>query len=101
MIQPKMSQLVLNTQAHPSHRVSTVSHFYTLSVFIVSISIRRDSMISLGGHGENRGSNLMGNKYNICTFSLITIPDNAPVSRSMMIDVKQCMMHEIFFVFQW
>jgi hypothetical protein len=30
-----------------------------------------DSMISLGGHGENRGLNLMGNKCNICTFSRI------------------------------
>jgi hypothetical protein len=32
-------------------------------------------MISFGGHGENRGSNLMENKYNICTFSLVTIPN--------------------------
>jgi hypothetical protein len=37
-------------------------------------SIGEDSMISLGGHGENRGSNLMGNKYNICIFSLIAVP---------------------------
>jgi hypothetical protein len=74
--QPKMSQLVSNMQAHPSHCVSTVSHFYTLSVSMVSTG--EDSMISLRGHGENRGSNLMGNKYNICTFSLITIPKNDP-----------------------
>jgi hypothetical protein len=42
------------------------------------VSIGEDSMISLGGHGENRGSNLMGNKYNICSFSFITITKNAP-----------------------
>jgi hypothetical protein len=42
------------------------------------VSIGEDSMISLGGHGENQGSNLMGNKYNVCTFSLITVPKNAP-----------------------
>jgi hypothetical protein len=60
-IQPRMSHLVSNMQAHPSHLVSTVSHFHTLSVSMVSIG--EDSMISLGGHGENRGSNLMGKKY--------------------------------------
>jgi hypothetical protein len=43
-----------------------------------TVSIGEDSMISLEGHGENRGSNLMGNKYNIFTFSLIAIPKNAP-----------------------
>jgi hypothetical protein len=42
------------------------------------VSIGEDSMISFGDHGENRGSNLMGNNYNICTFSLITIPKNTP-----------------------
>jgi hypothetical protein len=42
------------------------------------VSIGEDSMVSLRGHGENRGSNLMGNKYNIYTFSLITIPKHAP-----------------------
>jgi hypothetical protein len=42
------------------------------------VIIDEDSVISLGGHGENRGKNLMGNKYNIYTFSLITIPKNAP-----------------------
>jgi hypothetical protein len=41
------------------------------------VSISEDSMISLGGYGKNRGSNLMENKYNICTFSLIAIPKNA------------------------
>jgi hypothetical protein len=61
-------------QAHPSH--STVGHFYTLSVSMVGIG--EDSIISLGGHGENRGSNLMGNKYKKLTFSLITPPKNAP-----------------------
>jgi hypothetical protein len=42
------------------------------------VSIGEDSMISLGGHGVNRGSNLMVNKYNICTFSLMTPPKNDP-----------------------
>jgi hypothetical protein len=60
-IQPRMSHPVSNMQAHPFHWVSTVSHFYTLSVSMVSTG--KDSMISLGGHGENRGSNLMENKY--------------------------------------
>jgi hypothetical protein len=84
MIQSRMCQLVSNMQAHPSHWVSTVSNFYTLSVFMVSIG--EDRMISLVGHGENRGSNLMGNKYNICTFSLISIPKNPPppISQAMM-----------------
>jgi hypothetical protein len=50
-IQPRMSHLVSNMQAHPSHLVSTVSHFYFLSVSMVSIG--EDSMIFLGGHGEN------------------------------------------------
>jgi hypothetical protein len=56
-IQPRMSHLFSNMQAHPSHSVGTVSHFNTLSVSVVSIG--EDSMISLGGHGENRESNLM------------------------------------------
>jgi hypothetical protein len=42
------------------------------------VSIGKDSMISLGGHGKNQGSNLNGNKYNIFTFSLIKIPENGP-----------------------
>jgi hypothetical protein len=42
------------------------------------ISTGEDSMISLGGHAENRGSNLMGNKYNMSIFSLVTIPKTAP-----------------------
>jgi hypothetical protein len=50
--------------------------FTLLSVSVVSIG--EDSTISLGGHGENRGSNLMGNKYNILTFSLVAIPKSAP-----------------------
>jgi hypothetical protein len=62
------------------------------------VSVGEDSMISFGGHWENRGPNLMGNKYIICTFSLIAMP---PVSPPVMINVKQCMVHEIFFVFQW
>jgi hypothetical protein len=62
------------------------------------VSIGEDSMISFGGHGENRGSNLMGNKYNICTFSLIATQKMPSVSPSMMINVKQCMGREIFFV---
>jgi hypothetical protein len=37
-----------------------------------------DSMVSFGGHVEIRGSNLMKIEYNICTFSLVTIPINAP-----------------------
>jgi hypothetical protein len=65
------------------------------------VSIGEDSMISLGDNGENQGSNLMGNKYSICTFSLITIPKMLPVSQPMMINVKQCMVREIFFLFQW
>jgi hypothetical protein len=51
------------------------------------VSIGEDSMISLGGRGENRGSNVMINKYNRCTFSLTTIPKNAPLSPFMMINV--------------
>jgi hypothetical protein len=74
-IQPRMCHLVSNMQAHPSYCVSTVKSFCTSLVSMVSIG--EDSMISLGGHGKNRGSNLMGNKYNIRTFSL-TIPKNAP-----------------------
>jgi hypothetical protein len=73
-IQPRKSHIVSNMQAHPSHWVSTDSHFYTLSVSMDSIG--EDSFISLGGHGENRGSNLMWNKYNIWTFSLIKIPND-------------------------
>jgi hypothetical protein len=67
------------------------------------VSIGEYSMISLGGHGENRGSNLMINKYNICTFLLITVPKMPPVSPPMMISVKQCMVGEIYIyiVFQW
>jgi hypothetical protein len=42
------------------------------------VRIGEDSMFSLRGHGENRESNLMGNNYNICIFSLIAIPKNAP-----------------------
>jgi hypothetical protein len=41
MIQPRMSHLVSNMQACPSHWVTTVSHFCSLSV----------SMVSLGGVG--------------------------------------------------
>jgi hypothetical protein len=33
-IQPRMSHLVSNMQAHPSHWVSTVSHFYTLFLWL-------------------------------------------------------------------
>jgi hypothetical protein len=40
------------------------------------VSIGEDSMISLGGHGENQGSNLMRNKY-MYIFTL-TIPKNDP-----------------------
>jgi hypothetical protein len=40
--------------------------------------IGEDSMVSLRGHGENLGSNKMGNKYNICAFSLIAIPKDTP-----------------------
>jgi hypothetical protein len=39
----------------------------------------------------------MENKYNICTFSLTAIPKMPPVSPPMMINVKQCMVREIFF----
>jgi hypothetical protein len=64
------------------------------------VSIDEDSRISLGGHGEYRRSNLMKNN-NICTFSLITTPKKPPVSPLVMINVKQCMVGKIFFVFQW
>jgi hypothetical protein len=65
------------------------------------VTIGEDSICSLRSHGENRESNLMENKYNIFTFSLITITKKPPVSPPMMINVKQCTVREIFFVFQW
>jgi hypothetical protein len=40
------------------------------------VSIGQAGMISMRGHGENQGSNLMGSKYN--AFSLIIITLNAP-----------------------
>jgi hypothetical protein len=99
-IQLRMSHLVWNMQAHPSHWVSTVSHFYTLTVSMFSIG--EDHMISLGGHGENRGSNLRGNIYIIYVyFHLQQYQKMPPVSLPMIINVKQCMVCEIFFVLQW
>jgi hypothetical protein len=68
MIQPRISHLVSNMQAHPSHCVSTVSNCYTLSVSMVSIG--EDSMISLGGHGKNLGSNLTYNNIKKCPLYL-------------------------------
>lgn len=55
--------------AGPPFVLSEYCHFYTSSVSVVSV--RKDSMISLGGHEENQWSDVMGNKYNICTFLLI------------------------------
>jgi hypothetical protein len=49
-IQPRMSHVFSNQQAHLSRWVSTISHFYTLSSSIVSIG--KDSLISLRGHGK-------------------------------------------------
>jgi hypothetical protein len=67
--------------------LSNLSHCYSLSASAVSKG--EESIISLGGHGENRGSNVMVNQYNICIFSLKTIPKN-PLSN------LQCMMCENF-----
>jgi hypothetical protein len=58
-------------------------------------------MISLGGHGEIRGSNLMGNMYIYITCIFSLIPEMPPVSLPVMINIKQCMVHETFFVFKW
>jgi hypothetical protein len=57
------------------------------------ISIGEDSTISLGGHGENRRSNLMRSKY------MYIFKKMPPVSPSMMINVKQCMVRKIFLYF--
>jgi hypothetical protein len=43
----------------------------------------------------------MGNECNIYTFSLRTIPKIAHVSPPVEINVKQCMVCKIFFIFQW
>jgi hypothetical protein len=60
------------------------------------VSTDEDSMISLGGHGKNRGSNLIGVHFHSKQYQKMQ-----PVSPPMMINVKQCMVREIFFVFQW
>jgi hypothetical protein len=84
-----MNHIALHTQAHPSGSVSTICHCYTLSVSVVSLG--EDGMISLGGHGQNGGPNLIGNAYAMGTSSFITIPKNAPPQSSpMMISVKEC-----------
>jgi hypothetical protein len=53
------------------------------------VSIAEDSKISLAGYGKTQGSNLTENKCDICTFSLITIPENTfhPLS-PMMINIS-------------
>jgi hypothetical protein len=45
------------------------------------VGIGEEDLISLGKHGENRGSNFIENQYNISIFSLITIPPSISASR--------------------
>lgn len=50
-------------------------------------------MISLGGSGENR--EFVGEINVYIHFHMTTVP------KCVMINVKTCMLHEMFFVFQW
>jgi hypothetical protein len=72
---------------------SQCCHFYIPSVSVVAAGAG-------GGREENKGSNLMGNKYNICIVSLRTMPEIPPASRPVTFYVQHCTMREIFFVFQ-
>jgi hypothetical protein len=84
-------------QVHSSHWVSSVNHFNTLLFSVYIIAIGR--MIFLGRHEENRGSNVVGNKYNIHTFSLSKILKNGlSLSQSLTINLNHCMKGEIFFL---
>jgi hypothetical protein len=60
-VQVRQSYVFPSMPARLPHWVSTFSRFYILSVSIVNIE--EDGMISLGGHEENRGSNLMRDRY--------------------------------------
>jgi hypothetical protein len=97
LLYPRISHLVSNMQAHPSHWISTDCQFYTLWVSMVSTG--EDHMIYFGWCGENRGWNLMGNKYNIrvCTFSYNNAKEWPTLALPVMINVKQWMGCDIWF----
>jgi hypothetical protein len=61
VIHSRISNLVTNMHAHLCHRISTTCHFYSLLV-----GVSEYHMISLGWHGENSESKLVGNKYKMC-----------------------------------
>jgi hypothetical protein len=94
-IQISINHLVPNTQTSSSHSVSTIGHCYTLWASVVSLG--EDGVISLGVHGKNGESNLIGNAYGIRTSSFVTIPKNTSShSPPMVISVKMCMVSYIY-----
>jgi hypothetical protein len=65
------------------------------------VGIGEGSYIYLRGHGENRGWNLMGNKY-MYIFTHNNIKEcPPPQSLLLMISAKQCLVREINFVSHW
>jgi hypothetical protein len=98
-IQPTTNHLAPNIQVHTSHGVSPVGNRDTPAVSVASIS--EEGMISLRGDAENGGSCLMGNEHNIkYIFTYNNAKECLPLSPHMMINAKECMFCEIFFVFQ-